>query len=69
MGGLVYYLGRYELCLDGSRRCEREKVAKRILKVEGDGAFPHEPVHGGKDLGLGIHGQQGSKFTQRACAD
>ena len=35
---------------------------------EGDGAFPRQPVHGGKDLGPGITGQQGSEFIQRAGA-
>ena len=35
---------------------------------EGDGAFPRQPVHGGKDLGPGITGQLGSEFIQRAGA-
>lgn len=35
---------------------------------EGDGAFPRQPVHGGKDLGPGITGQQGGEFIKRAGA-
>jgi hypothetical protein len=35
---------------------------------EGDGAFPRQPVHGGKDLGPGIIGQQGGEFIKRAGA-
>jgi hypothetical protein len=35
---------------------------------EGDGAFPRQPVHGSKDLGPGIIGQQGGEFIKRAGA-
>ena len=36
---------------------------------EGDGAFPRQPVRGGKDLGPGIVGQQGHEFIQRTRTD
>ena len=36
--------------------------------LEGDGAFPRQPVHGGKDLGPGITGQKGGEFIKRAGA-
>ena len=35
---------------------------------EGDGAFPRQPVHGGKDLGPGITGQKGGEIIKRAGA-
>ena len=35
---------------------------------EGDGAFPRQPVHGGKDLAPGIVWHQGGEFIQRAGA-
>jgi len=35
---------------------------------EGDGAFPRQSVHGGKDLGPGITGQKGGEFIKRAGA-
>jgi len=33
---------------------------------EGDGAFPRQPVQGGKDQSPAIAGQEGGKFIQRA---
>lgn len=57
------------LPLDGSTRCEREEVVERSWMSEADGAFPRQPVHGGKDLGPGITGQQSGEFIQRAGAD
>src|SRR5713101_4159089 len=48
---------------------ERKYVAEWSWMFEGDGAFPRQPVHGGKDLGPGITGQQGGEFIQRAVAD
>lgn len=42
---------------------------ERSWMLEGDGAFPRQAVHGGKDLGPGIAGQQGGEFIQRAGAE
>jgi len=46
-----------------STRCEREEVAEWSWMFECHGTFSGQPVHGGKDLGPGIAGQQGSEFT------
>jgi len=54
--------------LGRSMGSERKYVAEWSWMFEGDGAFPRQPVHGGKDLGPGITGQLGSEFIQRAGA-
>ena len=55
--------------LGGSMRCKRKEVAERGGMFKGEGAFPRQPIHSGKDLCPGITGQQGCEFIQRAGAD
>jgi hypothetical protein len=43
---------------DGSIPCERNEAKERTWMIEGDRAFPRKPIHGDKDLGPGIIGQQ-----------
>lgn len=56
-------------CPGGSLRREREEVAERSRMFEGDGAFPRQPIYGGKDLGPGIARQQDGQFLQRTGPD